>query len=181
MGIYSSLQDALYNLTIVALDEFPTSPVIFSHQSGTEPPESYVAISILDTPQIGHGSVSTRTQDTTETLLVQAWYEVLVQFSFVGSLSGDMAYSFNQRINNNPLVLDEIRRNNLGLMRKSSVRRSPQKRETKWVEYHNIDVTFNYNIVTDQVVDLVEAVILQEDLGEGVVEFIVPADYPYTP
>ena len=90
----------------------------------------------------------------------------MCQFSFIGSLSGDMAQSFTQNINNNPLALEELKKQKLGLMRKSQIRRAPQKRDTKWVEYHNMDVTFNYVVITNQLVDVVEGVVIEENLDE---------------
>lgn len=104
--------------------------------------------------------------DSTPKLAVQVAFEIICQFSFIGSLSGDMAHSFTQRINNNPVSLEELKKNRLGLMRKSQIRRAPQKRDTKWVEYHNMDVTFNYVIITNQLIDVVEGVVIEENLDE---------------
>lgn len=163
-NIYSSVRTAVRNVAVKALDEYPTTPIIFSHQNGAEPEESYVIISILDEQQIGHHSTSSFTEDGTELLTYQTAYEIQVQFSFCGSLSGDLAYTFNNRINNSPWVIEEIARQNLGLMRKSNVRRAPQKRETRWVEFHNMTVTFNYILVTQEIVDVVEHILLSDDI-----------------
>ena len=57
-------------------------------------------------------------------------------------------------------------------MRKSSIRRAPQKRDTKWVEYHNIDVTFNYTVNTNQHVDVVDTVIIEDCNGR----YTIPPD-----
>lgn len=160
MSIYSSLEDGLYNTALVALSEFTNPVCIFSHLSGTEPAESFVIINILSSTQKGLGSTSTLI-NSSGTLSFQAFYEVLVQFSFCGSLSGAMSSSFNQRINNSHLVLEELSRNNLGVMRKSPTRRAPQQRDTVWVEYHNLDVTFSYNVVTQEAVDEVDVVTIQ--------------------
>lgn len=183
--IYSSLQTAIRNTALVALAEYPTAQAIFSHQNGNEPVGSHVTISILSVTQQGHHSTSTQL-NLAGKLTVQAFYEVFAQFSFVGGDSGDMAYSFNQRINNTPLVMQEAAKNKLGVMRKSPVRRAPQKRDTQWVEYHNMDVTFSYNVVTEQVVDAVEGITVQgfyETIGGVVIEdnFNVPADLVITP
>jgi len=85
-----------------------------------------------------------------------------------------MAQSFTQRINNNPWSLEALGRNKLGLMRKSQIRRAPQKRDTQWVEYHNMDVTFNYIIQTQQLVDVVEHVIINLKTDDADNEFTVP-------
>lgn len=177
-AIYSTLKTALRNTALVALNEYPTVTAIFSHQNGLEPAGSYVTISILSVEQQGHHSTSSLT-NTVEELTVSVAYEVMVQFSFVGSASGDMAYSFNQRINNNPLVFQELAKNKLGVLRKSTVRRAPQKRDTQWVEYHNMDVTFSYFISNQQIIDVVEGVVLQENLSETPLTIKIPESIIY--
>ena len=184
MNIYSTVRGAIRNVTLKALDEFVNPTVIFSHQSGNEPSGSYVTVSILNVDQTGRhvssGLVEANGAKFEETIKVS--YEVTCQLSFVGSQSGEMAYSFYQRINNNPLVFEELARNKLGVMRKSQVRRAPQKRDTTWVEYHNLDVTFSYHIVTKQVVDIVEGVVAQA-VYDGVTQpsFTVPENLVITP
>ena len=163
--IYSDVRKAIRLSAIGALTEFPSVPVIFSNSGGSEPAESYVVVNILSIEQQGHHSTSTLVS-VSEKLTFQVAYEVTVQFSFIGSLSGDMSQSFTQNINNNPLTRLELSRNKLGLMRKSQIRRAPQKRDTKWVEYHNLDVTFNYIVITDQLVDVVEGVVIADETSE---------------
>lgn len=170
MAVYSDVRKAIRLSVIAALSEFPTTPVIFSNTSGSEPAESYVVVNILSINQQGQASVSTRTTADFK-ILVQGCYEILCQLSFIGSLSGDMAQSFTQRINNSPVVLEAITKNKLGFMRKSQIRRAPNKRDTKWVEYHNMDVTFNYIVNTEQVVDWVESVVVD---SEQTGEFTIP-------
>jgi hypothetical protein len=161
MAIYSDVRAALRKGALAALSEYPSTPVIFSNSNGTEPAESYVVINILNIEQQGHHSTSSQT--TTDFKLdVRVVYEVMAQFSFVGSLSGDMSQSFAQRINN-PSFREALTKNHLGFLRKSQTRRAPQKRDTKWVEYHNLDATFNYIVNTSEVVDWVESVIVDSE------------------
>ena len=180
MNIFTTVRTAIKNVSLVALNEFPTPLLIYSHQNGNEPAGSYVVLNILSVEQQGHHSSSGLTKANgakfEETIKVS--YEVMAQLSFVGSKSGEMAYSLYQRINNNPLVFEELARNKLGVMRKSQVRRAPQKRDTTWVEYHNLDVTFSYHIVTKQVVDIIEAVVIEDNNG---VEFVVPDNFVINP
>ena len=184
MNIFTTVRTAIKNVSLVALNEFPTPLLIYSHQNGNEPAGSYVVLNILSVEQQGHHSSSglTKANGLDYELSVTAAYEVTCQLSFVGSQSGEMAYSFYQRINNNPLVFEELARNKLGVMRKSQVRRAPQKRDTTWVEYHNLDVTFSYHIVTKQVVDIVEGVVAQA-VYDGVTQpsFTVPENLVITP
>lgn len=165
MGLYTDVRSSIRRVALSALSEFPNPQVIFSHLSGSEPSESYVVINILEDRQIGHHMTSTLA-DSSNQLSIQTSIEIMVQFSFIGSLSGEMCKSFSQRINNNPIALEDIKRNKLGILRKSQIRRAPQKRDTKWVEYHNIDVTFNYIANTNQVIDVVEGVVLEDNTSE---------------
>lgn len=178
MSIYSTLRPAIRSVALVANSEYPTMPTIYSHQNGLEPAESYLSINILDVQQIGHHSTPALTT-ATEILDVRVVYEVMVQFSFFGSLAGDAAHSFTQRINNNPLVFEELSKQKLGIMRKSTLRRAPQKRDTQWIEAFNIDITFNYIVNTAQPVDVVEIVILQEEYSGDI--FTVPPDAVINP
>ena len=184
MNIYSTVRGAIRNVTLKALDEFTNPLVIYSHANGNEPAGSYVAVSILNVDQTGRhvssGLVEANGAKFEETIKVS--YEVMAQLSFVGSQSGEMAYSFYQRINNNPLVLEEAARNKLGFMRKSQVRRAPQKRDTTWVEYHNLDVTFSYHVVTKQVVDIVEGITVEGVYNDTIQDnFTIPEDLVITP
>ena len=90
-----------------------------------------------------------------------------------------MSHSFSQRINNNPVALQELNKYKIGIMRKSNIRRSPQKRDTKWVEYHNIDVTFNYAANTQEKFDVVEALVFEDNLSETPLIFSVPPGIIY--
>lgn len=178
MSVYSDVRASIRKGALAALSEFTNPQVIFSHSGGSEPAESYVVVNILNVEQQGHHSTSTLA-NTNETLTFQVAYEVMVQFSFIGSLSGDMSQSFTQNINNNPLTRLELQRNKLGLMRKSQIRRAPQKRDTKWVEYHNLDVTFNYITITDQLVDVVEGVVIADEASEIPVIIKIPESIIY--
>jgi len=178
MSVYSDVRASVRKVALAALSEFTNPQVIFSHNGGSEPAESYVVVNILNIEQQGHHSTSTLA-NTNETLTFQVAYELMVQFSFVGSLSGGMSQSFTQNINNNPLTRLELQRNKLGLMRKSQIRRAPQKRDTKWVEYHNLDVTFNYIVITDQLVDVVEGVVIADEASEIPVIIKIPESIIY--
>ena len=184
MNIFTSVRTSIRNVALKALDEFTTPLVIYSHANGTEPAGSYVVVNILSVEQVGHHQSSglAKANGLVYDLSVTAAYEVNVQLSFVGSQSGEMAYSFYQRINNNPVVLEETAKNKLGFMRKSQVRRAPQKRDTTWVEYHNLDLTFSYHVTTKQEVGIVEGIVAQPVYNDVVeAEFTVPKNLVITP
>ena len=177
MSIYSDVRASIRKGALVALSEFTNPQVIFSHSNGTEPAESYVVINILQIEQVGKGYTSTLVNELDE-LTIQANYNIYAQFSFVGSKSGEMSQVFTQQLNN-VLVREELQRNSLNLRTKTNIRRAPQKRDTKWVEYHNMDVVFTYAVNTQQIVDVVEAVIIVDELTGEV--FTVPPDFIITP
>lgn len=179
MSLYGDIRTAARNVAIKALEDYFPTPteqnagIIFAHLNGAEPAGPYVVINIINIEQQGHHSTSTLT-NTDEELAIQVAYEVMIQFGFCGSTAGEMAQHFTQRINNNPLTLEAMKANKLGFMRKSQVRRIPQKRDTKWVEYFNQDITFNYIGITQQLVDVVEGVVLEDNTGEIPVLIKIP-------
>lgn len=177
MTIYTQIKTALRNVVLKGLAEFPNVPVIFAHQSGSEPPSTYCTIYLLRVEQQGRKMVSTLT-DTQRHTSFDAAYEVQAQFSFFGSNSGDAAYSLSQRLSNSPFLLEELSKNKLGYMRKTQVRNNPQRRETQWIESFNFDVHFSYVVSTKELVEYVDAVVVQDTNGN---EFTVPQDFIITP
>ena len=181
MAVYSDIRKAVRRASIQSLIEFfpatdsQNKGIIFSHVNGSEPSTPYVVINILGIEQQGK-HVTSPLLDSSQTFVnVRAAYEITVQFSFCGSTAGDMAQSFTQRINNNPLSLESLTREKLSVMRKSTIRRAPQKRDTQWVEYFNQDVVFAYVINTEQPIDWVETVIVD---NEYTGTFTVPEGVP---
>lgn len=181
MAAYSDIRKAIRRAAIQSVIEyFPTADdqnkfVFFSHVGGTEPSSPYMVINILGIQQIGKHSTSTLADPTQNIVNVRASYEITVQFSFCGSTAGDMAQSFTQRINNNPFSFSALNQEKLSVMRKSNIRRIPQKRDTQWVEYFNQDVVFTYTLNTEQPIDWVEAVIVD---NEYTGTFTVPEGIP---
>jgi len=182
-NVYSDVRKAIRRAAIQSLIEFfPTIEdqdkyVFFSHTNGSEPVNPYVVINILGIEQQGRSQVSSLT-DTAFDISVQSQYEVTVQFGFCGSTAGDMAHSFTQRVNNNPITMEAFRKESLSVMRKSNLRRVPQKRDTKWVEYFNQDFVFAYIVNTTQPVDYVETIVLEDKSLDPSTVFTVPPNVP---
>lgn len=180
MAAYSDVRKAVRRAVIQSLIEyFPDTAsqnagIIFSHVNGSEPVNPYVVINVLGIEQNGKHSTSTLANPSQNILNIRASYEITVQFSFCGSTAGDMAQSFTQRINNNPLSFESLNREKLSVMRKSTIRRAPQKRDTQWVEYFNQDVVFTYTLNTEQPVDWVEAVVIEDAVNQPPEIFSVP-------
>ena len=180
MAAYSDIRKAIRRAAIQSVIEyFPTEAdqnklVFFSHTNSSEPASPYMVINILGIQQIGKHSTSTLADPSQNILNIRVSYEISVQFSFCGSTAGDMAQSFTQRINNNPLSFESLNREKLSVMRKSTIRRAPQKRDTQWVEYFNQDVVFTYTLNTEQPVDWVEAVVIEDAVNQPPEIFSVP-------
>lgn len=173
MAINEDLKDALLNVAVAAIQgEYPGVPVILSHQNGSEPVNTYCTINLLRQTQVGHKTDSTLTNSTFD-LEFSAPRELMVQFSFFGSSSGDVCYHFDQQLNN-PIILQKMWENDLGYLRKSQVRFNPQKRETQWIDSYNVDVYFSYTTKSKQRVDYIDAVIIRENSDSP---FVVPKDY----
>lgn len=183
MAAYSTIRKSLFRAASQALIEyFPTSVeqnkgIFFSHTGGSEPSTPFVVINILGIQQTGRSQTS-GLLDASLNVSVQASYEVTVQFSFCGSTAGDMAQSFTQRLNGNPIVMEAFRREGLGYMRKSNLRRAPQKRDTQWVEYFNQDFIFSYVVNIQQPIDYVETVIVEDQTQDPSQTFTVPPNVP---
>ena len=164
MSIYSDMREAVRLGTVEALSQsgFSSIPIIYSHQNGTEPAGTYVVIQIVSLNQVGHSQTDTVTDASpvNKKITYKTYYEGVVQFTFAGSNAPDVAHEFLNAIPNNIVVREAYQKNNLSPVRKSQLRRAPQKRDTKWVEFFNLDVTFSYMVKTTQTLDWVEHVIV---------------------
>lgn len=183
MSVYSDVRTAIRNGTLKVFQNIGLNnvPIIFSHQNGSEPADPYVVIQIVNVRQVGRTQEASFTDDGDEfgenkNLWYTAQYEVMAQFSFSGSLGPDYAQEFQHAVNNNRVIIEEYQKFNLAPIRKSLLRRAPMKRETQWIEFFNIDVTFSYAVQTIQSIDWVEHVSIKDsNTGEVI---IVP---PITP
>lgn len=201
MGIISDLKTATRLGTLEALTQagYATSPVIFSHQNAPEPSIPYCLINPLIINQIGRTEISTLTDDGSwvedldghidysgnevyqavgsKSLYYKTTYEAQIQFTFAGSSAEDLAFYFHNAVCNNRTISFVYRKNGLSPMRKSTLRRSPQKRDTRWVDFWNVDVTFLYTVVTKQDVDWVEHISVK-DSDSDVVVYYPPLPIP---
>lgn len=157
MRVNTFLKKALYHPTKNIVEtEFPNTTVIHSHESGNEPKDTYVVINPILKSQQGRTSYST-TASEIETLHIVTFWEATVQFEFIGEDSADMSFYFDLALNN-VVHWEEFQRNGLSFIRKSDVRPAPIKRETRWVERYNIDVTFSFSVTQTQEVDIIESI-----------------------
>ena len=111
---YTTLNTSVRNVALVANNTYPTMPVVYSHQNGSEPAEAYMTINILNVDQIGHHSTPALTR-ANEILDVRVAYEVMVQFSFFGSLEEMLHTILLKELITILLCLKNFLRTNLGL------------------------------------------------------------------
>ena len=185
MSIYSSIRTALRLGTIESLKQsgYTNTLVIYSHQNGTEPTDSYVVIQVVNIKQTGRTEESTLTDSSAPSrkLTFKNHFEALIQFSFGGSKAADMAHDFFNAVPSNVVVREAYQKNNLAPMRKSTLRYSPQKRDTKWVDFFNVDVTFSYAVYTDQDIDWVEQVTIVDSNSGEIITIPTPQNPPVVP
>lgn len=168
---YTNLRADIYQF-ISSVVQAPTT-VIWNYQNGTEPSGPYVGLYILDINQIGREEYSTYADETTTPdvydIHVKATYEATLQVNFYGSTAGDLAHSFTHNINS-PYFWETLDKHNLSIMRKSSLRNIPQKRDTQWVDGFSIDLTMAYAYDSRQVIDVIDKVIVVNEItGEIII------------
>ncbi len=179
MSIYSDVRTAIRNGTLKVLEiaGFPSTPIIYSHQNGSEPSVPYCVIQIVNMRQIGRTQEATRTDEGTPTvknLWYTAHYEVLAQFTFGGTTAPEMGEEFLHIVNNNRVGIEEYQKGNLAPLRKTILRRIPQKRDTQWVEFFSTDVTFSYAVQSSQPIDWIESVTVINDMVDPPDTFTIP-------
>jgi hypothetical protein len=180
-GIYTDIQDAVRNVVWQALDDlYPdknTAPIIFSHMNGAEPDETYTTINLLGIYPTGRNQLGTLT-DQTYQIAYMSTYEVEVRIVSCGEESGNIAHLLNHRIAVKPSVQDATRANNLGFMRKGNINHTPVRRETEWIDYHTLDITFSYQVISIETVDIIESVVAEGHLDATTGEIVVTIPVP---
>lgn len=165
MNPYNALESSLYNSITQIIKN---NPVIFSHQGKPEPKGTYCGINILRLNQVGREYEPTyvgEIEGTPDSYEIDSRheYEAIVRFMFVGKDAGSLAHDVDTLIDNQASRF-YFGTENLAVMRRSEVRRVPQKRDTTWVENFTLDVTFSYAVETAQPIDIIETVTWNEKI-----------------
>lgn len=138
--------------------------VIYKFQNAPEPKKSYVAISILRLEADGRATKSSALQDVIVNGVEkgrayhQQHYTVLVQLSFIGEDSGDMALDLKQALAGSMYAKDAFGVENLALRQHGDIRHNPQLRETRWVDMFGLDLNLGCSISSTEDVDWVAAI-----------------------
>lgn len=169
---YSQLMQSIFTAT---KSIFPDNKVIRANQGEAEPQNPYVVYSVIRDTQIGLAYQDTLLSSSNEAI-TKANYEVLVQFSFISKdvdASGNMVKTFVQALNS-PTIREVFRKNKLSKTDISPIRNVPIKRESTWIQFYNVDVTFTYAVETKQIMTPIEVVEITEEITGTV--YTVPPD-----
>ena len=173
MSLYDTILATSKSTIIQSLSEYPNTPVIYDHESGGELKGTYSTVYLLNLEQVGRTSTSTRLNTGFE-YFYETPYEATVQYSFYGKDAPSVAYSSHMRMANSVLNRETSQASNMSIVRKSPVRRIPQKRETKYVEMCTYDVTYSFISGFTQTLQPIEQVVIEDTIRDVVIS--IPAD-----
>lgn len=123
-----------------------------SHQGGAEPSESYLSVFMYDlyaVREVKSGRYELHDEAGNQFVRehIVSHYSAKVQLSFIGPEAGK--FSTNRYSNMfGGLVLHEFHKQGISPTRKSSLRRNPQLRGTKWVNDFVFDLTVSFAVIT---------------------------------
>jgi hypothetical protein len=172
MSFYSDLRKIVKDCIIQGLSEFPTTPVIYSHQDAPIPDSTFITVNILSVTQEGMSQQSGRLSEVGE-IDVLTPYSMLVNFSATGSQAGDVITSVYQRLKNSPSNVEALAVSNVSVIDKSSITRNAYKANTKWVEFLGFTARFYFISHFSETVYPVETVVV-EDLNNSITFTIPP-------
>lgn len=167
MSMYTILEDNVRDIIINSLSEYPATSVIHSNSSGTEPTTSYCTVSKLRVSQKSKAQNSSMDEDFNSETAVN--YEVQATISFIGSNSGNLAFSSHVRLNNTISNREFSQAKKLAVTSKSNVVSVPYLRGTKWVDVFSYDVSFNFIWgVLEEIQPILQVVIENADYSETI-------------
>lgn len=159
MNIYKTFEESFVRTVQGIFTKLGTNCIpIISHQNGVEPPESYCVINTLMITRTGRAEASNGLLnfDSTAQRMVQYsvnQFEVNVQMDFLGENAAENCMDYWSQFSGNTAVREIYLRNNLSPRRISDMRRSPQLRDTVWIDAYSFDITMGFAVQTAQDVD----------------------------
>lgn len=143
--VYRHIEDSLYDYIAPLLTPYP---VIISDEGGTEPTSSYLSLRVIDVEEQGQSyrptfvvdidpppeqGITTVTTDTKH-------YISLVRLQAVGSKSHEIISRIEKSFSRDKERMILSHDHGISIMNVIRTRRTPQKRETSWVESYTLDV-----------------------------------------
>lgn len=165
MSVNGIIEDSLYDSFRFILDDmnYQDVDIVFSHQNGMEPKNTYLMINLLSTNRVGRVFESTYLTEQ-EDMWYTNHYTTIMQLSFLGGKSKDVAFDFNDSIFSDRVYIESLQKRGLGVITKSDLRRQPQPRESEWVELQNLDLTMSFAVQTRRKMDWVEFITINGEL-----------------
>lgn len=173
---WTTIEDSLYAATSAIL---PDTKVVIAYQNGAELVSPYCMIHVLNQDQVGREMVSWycvgEPPNEVFTQEIQEVYEVLVRFHFVGK-DGDgsndasnLAHQFYSFLNN-PEKRYNFALQNLAVMRKTSLIRVPDVRDTDIYNSYNVDVVFSYCLQLTETAEYFDSATISGDLTGSIID-----------
>jgi hypothetical protein len=172
MSLYSDTRATVRDIVLNALSEYPSTPVIYSHQDAPVPNATYITVNILSLTQEGMTAQSSRLNDD-EQLDYLTPYSMIVSFSATGSQSGDIITSLYQRLKNSVSNREFSLASNISVLNKSSITRTPYKAPTKWIEFTGFTARFFFISHFSETIYPVQSVVV-EDTNNSITFTIPP-------
>ena len=157
LNIYTTFETSLYNSLVAIFSELNTDcKVIFANQNGPEPKGTYCTINAVNITPIGMAQTDNGLLQFVGGSLPQystRQYETISTLTFYGSSSANVAMDLFSQMSGNTRVTECLLRQKLAQRRTSAFRRSPQLRETTWVDSYAFDITLGWAVQTAQNMD----------------------------
>lgn len=162
MNIYKTFEQSFVRTVTEIFTELGTDCIpIISHQNGVEPPENYCVINTLMISATGRAEYSNgllnfdQLSQSLKQYSVRN-YEVTVQLDFLGKNAAENCMDYWSQFSGNTVIREKYLRNNLSPRRITDMRRSPQLRETVWVEGYSFDIVMGFAVQTAQDINWAE-------------------------
>jgi len=153
MSVYDSLGSKVQRALTATFTRLGyVSPlVIYKYQNAPEPNKSFVAIHILRNSSVGRSTKAIFLQDVVGNEDVgrhyaQQHYKALLQLSFVGVESGDMAFDLKTALASSIATGEDFLKEDISVLDHSDVRANPQLRETRWVDGFTLDMDLGFSV-----------------------------------
>lgn len=165
-GYYEPILDSIYDSfdrMLKALGHNKTK-VVFSNYNNIEPKDTYLIIDPTDIKQIGRRDESSLVSCPTETITTSTHYVACLKITAFGKGAGNLGTHIHSSITNTRTAFDELHKNRLAVLKKSSLRRNPQLRETEWIDAFVFDLDLTFSIYTRYTYDWVEYITVNGEI-----------------
>lgn len=169
--MYTEIRNSIIKIVKACLVEYPNTVVRNSHQEDKLPAGTSLTVNILESSQEGRAQKSGRLSEAGKVTTIVP-IEMQVGFSFTGSKAQEVAFSFYSRLMNGANYTDETTKQNIKVLRKTSLRRIPYPDGEKWVEYSNFNAVFYLMVGYSETVLPVKQVVVEDTNNQ--ITFTIP-------